>query len=543
MGPVNCAVVECTNNSRMLEKWKNSECETHHGVLKKECGCEQPFKLYCFPGPVRYLEKRQKWIKLIKRVNPDKSQWQPKSSDRICSIHFVDNVPSVENPNPTLNMGYEMRQSTSRRTLFKNPLPSAKKKSKKIDDRETLGVTEANPFLSPPRSPDQQLTVDIFTPPTQDHQYCLSEGTKQCLVCKDKKSLILSLTRKIGTLSRENKRLKKEALLQKNQNTPFSSQKIKTDTKMNFYTGIMTIAAFNAIFALLKPYISCMVYWKGCSKARKATHSKIKRRNNNSNTTTRKLSAKNEFLLTLMRLRLGLLNEDLADRFCISTTLCSNIFTSWVKFLRKTLADVLVNWIPKESILEHMPDIYKEKGYGNVRCIIDCSEIFIERSKSLNVQAVTWSDYKHHNTVKFLIGISPTGYITFLSDCYGGRASDKFICNDSGFFELLEYGDNIMADRGFQITEELLLRYCHLVVPPGARLKSQMTFMECSKTKSVANLRIHVERSIRRIKTYRILQTPLPITMLHHVDDIVRTCAAFCNLKSMLIQKAKKKDS
>ncbi|XP_057306739.1 uncharacterized protein LOC130644953 [Hydractinia symbiolongicarpus] len=190
-----------------------------------------------------------------------------------------------------------------------------------------------------------------------------------------------------------------------------------------------------------------------------------------------------------------------------------------------------------------MPDIYKEKGYGNVRCIIDCSEIFIKRSKSLNVQAVTWSDYKHHNTVKFLFGISPTGYITFLSDCYGGRASDKFICNDSGFFELLEYGDNIMADRGFQITEELLLRYCHLVVPPGARLKSQMTFMECSKTKSVANLRIHVERSIRRMKTYRILQTPLPITMLHHVDDIVRTCAAFCNLKSMLIQKAKKKDS
>ena len=84
------------------------------------------------------------------------------------------------------------------------------------------------------------------------------------------------------------------------------------------------------------------------------------------------------------------------------------------------------------------------------------------------MQAATWSDYKHRNTLKFLIGISPTGYITFLSDCYGGRASDRFICSDSGFYNLLEYGDQIMADRGFQIKEELLLRYCSLVVPPGA---------------------------------------------------------------------------
>ena len=33
----------------------------------------------------------------------------------------------------------------------------------------------------------------------------------------------------------------------------------------------------------------------------------------------------------------------------------------------------------------------------------------------------------------------------------------------------------VMADRGFQIHEELLLRFCSLQVPPGARAKSQMT--------------------------------------------------------------------
>ena len=42
-------------------------------------------------------------------------------------------------------------------------------------------------------------------------------------------------------------------------------------------------------------------------------------------------------------------------------------------------------------------------------CIIDCTEIFIERPTNLDVRARTFSNYKSHNTVKFLIGITPNG--------------------------------------------------------------------------------------------------------------------------------------
>ena len=156
--------------------------------------------------------------------------------------------------------------------------------------------------------------------------------------------------------------------------------------------------------------------------------------------------------------------------------------------------------------------------------------------KDQNAQAATWSDYKSHNTVKFLIGISPAGFVTFLSDCYGGRASDRFITSDSGFYDCLDPYDEVMADRGFQIKEELMLKFCSLSVPPGARVKAQMTSSECKRTKDVANLRIHVERAINRIKTYRILKTVLPISMLHNVDDIVKTCAGLCNLKPLLFK-------
>jgi len=193
-----------------------------------------------------------------------------------------------------------------------------------------------------------------------------------------------------------------------------------------------------------------------------------------------------------------------------------------------------VCWLPKESILENLPKVYRKAGHSKLRVTIDCSEVFIERPKALDTQAATWSDYKSHNTIKFLIGISPTGFITFLSDCYGGRASDKFICADSQFYDCLEACDEVMANRGFQITEELVLHYCTLTVPPGARLKAQMTTSECKKTKDVANLRIHIERAINRIKTFRILKSILPVTMLHHSDDIVRSCAALCNLNYCL---------
>ena len=144
--------------------------------------------------------------------------------------------------------------------------------------------------------------------------------------------------------------------------------------------------------------------------------------------------------------------------------------------------------------------------YQKARCIIDCTEIFIEQPKSIDIQAATWPKYKKHNTMKFLIAIAPSGFIMFISDCYGGQTTDKHICQDSSFYKQLQYGDEVMADRGFQIQEDLLHYYCKLSVPPGTRVKSQMTTEECKKTKEVANLRIHVERAINRIKECTILK-------------------------------------
>ena len=73
-------------------------------------------------------------------------------------------------------------------------------------------------------------------------------------------------------------------------------------------------------------------------------------------------------------------------------------------------------------------------------------------------------------------------------------------------------------------------------MPPGARVKSQMTVAECEKTKSVANLRIHVERAIIRIKEFKIIKNVLPINLLPLVDDIIKVCAVICNIQAPLIK-------
>ena len=187
---------------------------------------------------------------------------------------------------------------------------------------------------------------------------------------------------------------------------------------------------------------------------------------------------------------------------------------------------------PKESIREHVPEIFHKSGYGKCRVIKDCAEVLI-RPKSLSAQAATWPDYKHHNT----FGMTPTGgFILFLSSCYGGRASDKFMTRDTGFYDLFERDDEEMADRGFQIQEDLLLHFCRLVIPPGARVKSQMTKSEVKKTKEVAKFPIYIGKAINRIKFFRILNGTIPVIMIQHVDDTILTLAALGNLKPRLIK-------
>ena len=119
-------------------------------------------------------------------------------------------------------------------------------------------------------------------------------------------------------------------------------------------------------------------------------------------------------------------------------------------------------------------------------------------------QSVTFSSHKNHNTAKGLLGISPSGYPSFVSSLYVGRISDKKITKNCGILDLLEPGDQIMADRGFDIADDLPSGVT-LNIPAFLNGNDLLTLEEETSTRKIASARVHVERAISRIKNYRLL--------------------------------------
>ena len=70
----------------------------------------------------------------------------------------------------------------------------------------------------------------------------------------------------------------------------------------------------------------------------------------------------------------------------------------------------------------------------------------------------------------------------FISDLYGGCISDKEITSKSGFIDKLQRGDEVMADRGFNIQEMLALKGVKVNVPPFMNQSGQFTEQEMLAT-------------------------------------------------------------
>jgi len=129
-----------------------------------------------------------------------------------------------------------------------------------------------------------------------------------------------------------------------------------------------------------------MQYWRGNS-----TPTKDRQR-----PTRITLPLIDQMFAVLVRLRLGLLLNDIADRFSIPVSSFSNMFTTWICLMYEELK--LINIFPTRQLVSlNTPKSFK--SFPNIRIIIDCTEIFIQRSSSLVNQNLTFSNYKHHNTL------------------------------------------------------------------------------------------------------------------------------------------------
>ncbi|XP_065288147.1 uncharacterized protein [Dermacentor albipictus] len=239
------------------------------------------------------------------------------------------------------------------------------------------------------------------------------------------------------------------------------------------------------------------------------------------------LTMKEQLIAVLCRLRVGLLEQDLAYRLKVSVSTVSAMYTFWVNFLFEMLIQIPM-WPSRNTVDLFMPDNFKEL-YPSTRIVLDCTEIFIENPSDYNTQSDTFSSYKGHNTAKGLIGITPNGFVSFVSNLAPGRLSDRELTRHSGLYELLENGDSVMADRGFLIEDDLRQLGVELNMPPMLNGRSQLSLAEELATRQIASLRIHVERVIREVKNFRILRAVFPNVMAEKLNKIWKICCYLNN--------------
>ncbi|XP_064472486.1 uncharacterized protein LOC135386942 [Ornithodoros turicata] len=246
------------------------------------------------------------------------------------------------------------------------------------------------------------------------------------------------------------------------------------------------------------------------------------------------MTREDRLVLFLMKLKLGISFTALASLFGVCRTTAARAFKTTLDILSFTLHD----WVyvpPRGAIRDTMPDSFKTH-HPKCTFIIDCMEIRTEAPTDAEQQHFLYSHYKGSYTLKFLVCIIPNGMVAFLSQAYGGRHSDAFITRESGFLSLIEPGDVILSDKGFPSITTSIEGCGAVIVMPPFSCGSQLSEAEMERTYQVAQVRIHVERVIQRLKIFNVLNNRVPITLIPHMSKIMRVCGALVNLQSPIIK-------
>ena len=282
---------------------------------------ESHLSFFSLPRKDKILLKQ--WIYKIGRKNLSLGK-----HTRVCSKHFVNANKRLLRPDevPTL----ELPQFTTVTKQRKPPM-----------ERSASAPVEEIPIESPQSAVDQEeLTVNNV------HIQTELEGND-----------IESLEKSVPKLECMVKNLK------------FSLSNVsKDDSKLCFYTGFLNYAALKACYYFLGSAVNSLMY--GSSKDEGSTKKRCRRRS---------LTPEDEFLLVLVRLRLGLMEQDLAHRFEISQSTVSRIIITWINFLYVKFREIPI-WPPRELVYANMPKQFR-KLYPTTRVIIDATEIFISQPR------------------------------------------------------------------------------------------------------------------------------------------------------------------
>ncbi len=250
---------------------------------------------------------------------------------------------------------------------------------------------------------------------------------------------------------------------------------------------------------------------------------------------SRDLDPKDELFLTLIKLRTDKDDMELSFLFGVGLKTVGSTFRTWINFMFYQLKELNL-WLPRKIVDMYMPSDFKKK-FPSTRVIVDGTEIPIERPSSVPAQAASWSSYKNKNTLKVLVGISPKGAVTFVSNAYGGSASDRQIVERSDLLreKKFEKKDSIMADKGFVVQDLFCHQEVKVNMPTFLKNVNQLPPEKVSQDQRISSKRIHVERMIGAAKIFKILHHRLNHNYVALGGRILFVCLVIQNFKPCIV--------
>ncbi len=476
-------------------------------------------KVRFFKFPSNNPEKRQLWIQALKRVNPDGTPWQPTESSRVCSDHFIsgNHSPTRTDPDykptkfPTAHIREKSNSDierferararslsqTVRALTLEQPAEDLACHDDDDSHRQKHVSTQAsegskNPcssFTVTYESVDSEVTV-------KNGHFLCNKGTQYSTKTS---SEIAVATNSVVT---------QEFSHGVQKNLGFGSFNLETMTERKFtaFTGIQK-NLFRYILDLAEDEIF---------------DSKNIRRDE-------------KLALFLAAIKLNASYAALGGMFEIGEHAASNHFEQMLGVMVK-IAKTGVIWYSKDKVKARLPPSFKAL-YPDCRVIIDCSEIQCEIPGTLKERTLLYSHYKSRHTLKFLIGCAPSGEIMFISQTFGGRTTDTEATIKSGFVDLLESNDAVLADKGFpNIENDVNTKGGLLVMPPFKQKNRQFSTSENRQAYECAAVRVHVERCIARMKIFECLHF-VRREQFRHIDDVLYVISYLCNMGNDLIKQ------
>lgn len=239
-----------------------------------------------------------------------------------------------------------------------------------------------------------------------------------------------------------------------------------------------------------------------------------------------------ELFMFLSYLALGEKQKALGKRFNVSQSTVSRVILTWSNFLLCTLGSLKL-WQSQEQIKEYLPEDFK--NYADTTVILDCTEFRCQTPSSPLVQSEVYSQYKSYCTVKGMIGIAPHGAVTFISPLFAGSISDKQLFLESGICRMLTPDSAVMVDRGFLIDS---LVPCKVYRPAFLAGRNQMPENEVGESQEIAQLRVHVERVIRRLKEHQFFHYDIPLNMFGNINQLFMVACLLLNYENQPLVKA-----